>query len=77
MNRDLTKLHTEIVDMKQSVRKQGDKCLLKLTNTMQIKVADTTHDGQVLASLMEQRGQLKLQVYDVVLHGIGIATTNL
>jgi len=66
MNRDLTKLHTEIVDMKQRVRKQGDEVFVKIDQ--HYAKLQTQHDDKLLASLMEQRGQLKQQVHDVVLH---------
>ncbi|XP_065888357.1 tripartite motif-containing protein 2-like isoform X2 [Dysidea avara] len=66
MNRDLTKLHSNIVDMKQKIRKQGDEVVTKVDQ--HYAKLQTQHDDKLLESLMEQRDQLKQQVHDLVLH---------
>ena len=66
MNRDLAELHSTIADMKQKIRRQGDKEVMKIDQ--HYAKMQTQHDSKLLESLTEQRDQMKQQVHDLVIH---------
>ena len=66
INTNFARLHTDIVDMKQKVRKQGDEVIIEIYQ--HDTKLQTIRDHKLLESLMEQRDQLRQQVHDIVLH---------